>query len=180
MKTTLTTGGDPVRDALTKLVAFKDMKDRLESLHAMGHGTDYTMYREQQPLAWGAARAALAQSTQAAEPLSDCLSSASSLEESMKPTLLFLCRPWYVWLALASISLTFYGLLNDWLISGILFSAMLFICLTDSGREKWFQYRALRPSHSPFAEGCVSATVCLLPVQLVLFFFHILPIYHGH
>ena len=47
-------------EALRKLVALKDMKDRLEQLHAMGHGTDYTLYHEQQPLAWAAAREALA------------------------------------------------------------------------------------------------------------------------
>ena len=49
------------REALAELVALKDLKDRLHKLHEMGHGTDYDDYHRRQPLAWAAARAALAQ-----------------------------------------------------------------------------------------------------------------------
>lgn len=59
---------DPVRAALAELVALKDMKDRLRSLHEMGHGTDYDDYYRLKPLAWAAARAALAAPSQQAEP----------------------------------------------------------------------------------------------------------------
>lgn len=47
-------------EALRQLVGLKDMKDRLKRLHAMGHGTDYTDYYRLQPIAWEAARTALA------------------------------------------------------------------------------------------------------------------------
>ena len=49
------------REALAELVALQDMKDRLHKLHEMGHGTDYDVYLRRLPLAWDAARAALAQ-----------------------------------------------------------------------------------------------------------------------
>jgi hypothetical protein len=49
-----------VREALAELVALKDMKERLERLHEMGMGTDYTDYHRRKPLAWAAARTALA------------------------------------------------------------------------------------------------------------------------
>lgn len=42
--------------ALAELVALKDLKTRLEKLHAMGHGTDYTDYHRCKPLAWQKAR----------------------------------------------------------------------------------------------------------------------------
>ena len=58
------------REALAKLVALKDLKDRLHKLHEMGHGTDYDDYHRRQPLAWAAARAALAQPA-ASEPLTE-------------------------------------------------------------------------------------------------------------
>jgi len=58
------------REALAELVALKDLKDRLHKLHEMGHGTDYDDYHRRQPLAWAAARAALAQPA-ASEPLTE-------------------------------------------------------------------------------------------------------------
>jgi hypothetical protein len=47
-------------EALRELVALKDLKERLRKLHEMGCGTDYDDYHKRQPLAWDAARAALA------------------------------------------------------------------------------------------------------------------------
>ena len=41
---------------LRELVALKDLKTRLEKLHAMGHGTDYTDYHRCKPIAWQKAR----------------------------------------------------------------------------------------------------------------------------
>lgn len=64
-----------LRDALTKLVECKDLKERLKRLHEMGHGTDYTEYHRLQPLAWEAARKALATP-----------SAASSAEAGTVPT----------------------------------------------------------------------------------------------
>jgi hypothetical protein len=57
-----------VREALAELVALKDMKERLERLHEMGMGTDYTDYHRRKPLAWAAARAALAAQPAATPP----------------------------------------------------------------------------------------------------------------
>ena len=48
-----------LRAALSKLVALKDMKDRLRKLHVMGHGTDYGEYHRLKSIAWEAARAEL-------------------------------------------------------------------------------------------------------------------------
>jgi hypothetical protein len=45
---------------LRELVDLKDMKDRLQNLHAMGHGTDYSDYHRLKPLAWAKARALVA------------------------------------------------------------------------------------------------------------------------
>lgn len=46
--------------ALAELVALEDERLRLRALHEMGHGTDYDHYHKALPLAWAAARAALA------------------------------------------------------------------------------------------------------------------------
>ena len=50
------TRADELRALLRELVALADMKARLESLHAMGHGTDWDSYHKRHPEAWAAAR----------------------------------------------------------------------------------------------------------------------------
>ncbi len=49
---------DEVLAVLRELVSLVDMKTRLESLHEMGHGTDWDDWRRRNQKAWAAARIA--------------------------------------------------------------------------------------------------------------------------
>lgn len=49
---------DEVLIVLRELVSLADMKTRLESLHEMGHGTDWDDWRRRNQKAWAAARIA--------------------------------------------------------------------------------------------------------------------------
>jgi hypothetical protein len=50
---------DEVLAVLRELVSLVDMKTRLESLHEMGHGTDWDDWRRRNQEAWAAARIAV-------------------------------------------------------------------------------------------------------------------------